>query len=310
MESAPRGGELVPKTRVTFGSEVRFLRSPQIRRGDEVRVGSAHRPATPASVRAPRVRLSPSPPSGPARVSGGEPSPGLARSLVEVAKTVRPPTATRCTRGFDSRPRLSRSCAQGVQGRTPACQFGGAGSIPTGRSRTHAWPIGARHRPSKPARRVRFPPRAQSVFAGRVGTRAGLISRTRRFDSDPCNGKRPRGAALVNMPLQGPTFRRAPNSKPDAVGMGRGQQPLEQHPSKTRWQTAGRTSASRRSSGEMTAERCLSSVDGDAPGPYPGEDRSSRSRGSDTRVAKRQRRRLLSAPPQVRILPLVLVPIG
>ena len=50
---------------------------------------------------------------------------------------------------------------------------------------------------------------------------------------------------------------------------------------------------------------CLSSVDGDAPGPYPGEDRSSRSRGSDTRVAKRQRRRLLSAPPQVRILPLV-----
>jgi hypothetical protein len=57
---------------------------------------------------------------------------------------------------------------------------------------------------------------------------------------------------------------------------------------------------------------CLSSVDGDVPGPYPGEDRSSRSRGSVTRVAKRQRRRLLSAPPQVRILPLVptTVPIG
>lgn len=34
---------------------------------------------------------------------------------------------------------------------------------------THAWPIGMRHRPSKPARRVRFPPRAQSgSFAGRV----------------------------------------------------------------------------------------------------------------------------------------------
>src|SRR3954469_5362302 len=28
VESAPRGGELVPKTRVTFGSGVRFLRSP------------------------------------------------------------------------------------------------------------------------------------------------------------------------------------------------------------------------------------------------------------------------------------------
>ena len=90
--------------------------------------------------------------------------------------------------------------------------------------------------------------------------------------------------------------------------MGRGQQPLEQHLSKTRWQTACRTSASRRSPGGVTAERCLSSVDGDVPGPYPGEDRSSRSRGSDTRVAKRQRRRLLSAPPQVRILPLVQLP--
>ena len=53
---------------------------------------------------------------------------------------------------------------------------------------------------------------------------------------------------------------------------------------------------------------CLSSVDGDVPGPYPGEDRSSRSRGSHTRVAKRQRRRLLSAPPQVRVLPLVQLP--
>jgi hypothetical protein len=77
-----------------------------------------------------------------------------------------------------------------------------------------------------------------------------------------------------------------------------------------RWQTADRTSASRRSSGGMTVERCLSSVDGDAPGPYPGEDRSSRSRGSDTRVAKRQRRRLLSAPPQVRILPLVRIALA
>ena len=106
--------------------------------------------------------------------------------------------------------------------------------------------------------------------------------------------------------------------------------------SRPRWQTADRTSASRRSSGGTTAVRCLSSVDGDAPGPYPGEDRSNRSRGSctstvktrdgfphlpamscggrspptldaHTRVAKRQRRRLLSAPPQVRILPLVLV---
>ena len=48
-----------------------------------------------------------------------------------------------------------------------------------------------------------------------------------------------------------------------------------------RWQTACRTSASRRSSGRTTAARCLSSVDGDVPGPYPGEDRSSRSRGSN-----------------------------
>jgi hypothetical protein len=47
-----------------------------------------------------------------------------------------------------------------------------------------------------------------------------------------------------------------------------------------RWQTACRTSASRRSPGGTTAERCLSSVDGDVPGPYPGEDRSNRSRGS------------------------------
>jgi hypothetical protein len=34
--------------------------------------------------------------------------------------------------------------------------------------KTHAWPIGMRHRPSKPARRVRFPPRAHCSFAGRV----------------------------------------------------------------------------------------------------------------------------------------------
>ena len=50
--------------------------------------------------------------------------------------------------------------------------------------------------------------------------------------------------------------------------------------SRTRWQTAYRTSASRRRSSGISAARCPSSVDRDAPGPYPGEDRSSRSRGS------------------------------
>ena len=89
--------------------------------------------------------------------------------------------------------------------------------------------------------------------------------------------------------------------------MGRGQQPLEQRQEQSA--LADRVSHVCKSAvaGGVTAERCLSSVDGDVPGPYPGEDRSNRSRGSDTRVAKRQRRRLLSAPPQVRVLPLVHV---
>jgi hypothetical protein len=34
-------------------------------------------------------------------------------------------------------------------------------------------------------------------------------------------------------------------------------------------------------SSRTAAVHCLSSVDGDVPGPYPGEDRSSRSRGSN-----------------------------
>ena len=175
---------------MTFGSEVRFLRSPQVRRGDEVPVGSAHRPATPASARAPRVRLSPSPPSGQSRACGGEPTPGTARSPVEVAKTARPPAATRCTRGSrgsreapprgsiagGSREPFQGSCAARFPPSTlnlsrPRCSRLHAG-LPVRRSgfdsrwalTTHAWPIGARHRPSKPARRVRFPPRAQSVF--------------------------------------------------------------------------------------------------------------------------------------------------
>jgi hypothetical protein len=71
---------------------------------------------------------------GQSGVSGGEPPPGVVRTPVDVAKLVRPPAATRCTRGFESRPRLSWSRAQGVPGCTPACQFGGAGSTPAGRS--------------------------------------------------------------------------------------------------------------------------------------------------------------------------------
>lgn len=63
-------------------------------------------------------------------MNGGEPRSGVVRSPVEVAKMVRPPAATRCTRGFESRPRLSWSRAQGVPGCTPACQFGRAGSTP------------------------------------------------------------------------------------------------------------------------------------------------------------------------------------
>jgi hypothetical protein len=146
---------------------------------------------------------------------------------------------------------------------------------------THAWPIGMRHRPSKPARRVRFPPRALSVFC-RVGWRPSRPHKPDPVGSipTPATGKRPHRVALVKRAPQGPTLRSAPDSKPAAVEMGRGQQPLEQHLSKARWQTARRTSASRRSPGRVTAERCLSSVDGDVPGPYPGEDRSSRSRGS------------------------------
>ena len=155
LESAPRGGELVPKTRVTFGSEVRFLRSPQVRRGDEVHVGSAHRPATPASVRAPRVRLSPSPPSGQSRACGGEPTPGTARSSVEVAKTVRPPTATRCTRGFDSRPRLSFA---------PKV-------------------FQAARRLASSEERVRFPLGAQERTRGQSERGTGLPSRRGGFDS-------------------------------------------------------------------------------------------------------------------------------
>lgn len=140
-ESAPRGAELVPKTRVTFGSEVRFLRSPRTS-GDDAHVGFAQRFAKPPD-HGPEssTRLSPSPPSGAAWVSGGEPSPGLPARLSRSPRG----KATGCNpvvRGFDSRPRLHFSfCAQGVLGCTPACQFGGAGSTPAGRS-SHVWPIG------------------------------------------------------------------------------------------------------------------------------------------------------------------------
>ena len=176
-------------------------------------------------------------------------------------------------------PPSTPSRAQGVLGCTLARQVGGAGSIPAGRSNARV-ANRHRHRPSKPARRVRFPPRAQMFLAGRVGTRAGLISRTPSVRFRPLQRGRPLAAALVNRPRKGPTSEEHRLDKPEAVGAGRGQQPLEQQPSKARWQTACRTSASRRSSGGTTVVRCLSSVDGDVPGPYPGEDRSSRSRGS------------------------------
>ena len=194
LESAPRGGELVPKTRVTFGSEVRFLRSPQVRRGDEVPVGSAHRPATPASARAPRVRLSPSPPSGPAWVSGGEPSPGLARSSVEVAKTVRPPTATRCTRGSRGSGRVTGTLSGFLCCPIPALDshgfapkvFKAARRLASSEERVR-FPLGAHN--ARVADRSEAPafqageagsiPAACSVCsAGWVGARAGLISRT------------------------------------------------------------------------------------------------------------------------------------
>ena len=168
-------------------------------------VGSAHRPATPASARAPRVRLSPSPPSGPARVSGGEPSPGLARSLVEVAKTERPPAATRCTRGSrgsreapprgsiagGSREPFQGSCAARFPPSTlnlsrPRCSRPHAG-LPVRRSgfdsrwalknaRVADW----REAPAFQAGEAGSIPAACSVClsAGRVGARAGLISRT------------------------------------------------------------------------------------------------------------------------------------
>ncbi len=98
--------------------------------------------------------------SGPARVSGGEPSPGPARSLVEVAaldsQSLAPKvfTAARRLASSEERVRLpaGRSNARVAdRSEAPAFQAGEAGSIPA----------------------------ACSVFsAGRVGTRAGLISRT------------------------------------------------------------------------------------------------------------------------------------
>ena len=193
-----------------------------------------------------------------------------------------------------STPFVQRFRAQGVFGCTLARQVRGAGSTPAGRS-THAWPIGKRHRPSKPARRVRFSPRAQFDSAGRVGTQVGLISRT---------------PSVRFRPLQPGSDLSAREARSDRLGRlvrsaNRGREARSNAGSSPCWQTADRTSASRRSSGGTTVARCLSSVDGDVPGPYPGEDRSSRSRGSHTRVAKRQRRRLLSAPAQVRVLPLV-----
>jgi len=79
-----------------------------------------------------------------------------------------------------------------------------------------------------------------------AGTQAGLISRPPSVRFRPLQRGRPRGAALVNRPRKGPTFRRAPDSNAGRCRTGRGQQPLEQHRSKARWQTACRTSASRR----------------------------------------------------------------
>ena len=216
--------------------------------------------------------------SGPARVSGGEPSPGPARSLVEVAKTVRPPTATRCTRGFDSRPRLSCKCTRGRSER-------GTG-LPSRRSGFYS-------------RRV------LGLFFCREGWHPSRPHKPDPVGSipTPATSKRDLPPLTVGQSHSG---RHRPH-EPGGDRMDGRHEPWLAEGRIPRWQTAGRTSASRRSSGEMTAERCLSSVDGDVPGPYPGEDRSSRSRGSDTRVAKRQRRRLLSAPPQVRILPLVQI---
>ena len=139
---------------------------------------------------------------GPVPDDGGEPSAGTARSLVEVAKTVRPPAATRCTRGFDSRPRLqffalkvfaaARWLARSEERvrfplsahdarvadrfEAPAFQAGEAGSIPAACS---AW------------------------FCREGWTRAGLISRTLSVRFRPLQRGRPRGAALVNRASQG-----------------------------------------------------------------------------------------------------------
>ena len=141
-----------------------------------------------------------SPQSGPARVSGGEPSPGPARSFVEVAKTERPPAATRCTRGFDSRPRLSRFRAQGVPGCTPACQFGGAGSTPAGRSqRTRGRSARGTGLPSRrggfDSRRVLKPVVLQGgCWHPSRPHKPGPVGSI----PTPATGKRPHGVALVN----------------------------------------------------------------------------------------------------------------
>ena len=81
---------------------------------------------------------------------------------------------------------------------------------------------------------------------------------------------------------KGPTSQRSGRSGRKA-GESTRPTPKNGRGSRTRWQTAYRTSASRRLSGGTAAARCPSSVDGDAPGPYPGEDRSIRSEGSISR---------------------------
>ncbi len=120
--------------------------------------------------RATRVRLPP-----PLRRHGGRGVSGSARRAVNAKVPDRYRTVTLKMwaaiwdrAGLQNRParfNSSAACEESLRRGTrsgPARVSGGEPSPGPARSLVHAWPIGTRHRPSKPARRVRFPPRAQS----------------------------------------------------------------------------------------------------------------------------------------------------